>query len=93
MAIENSVEITLSYKNRDQQRQYTFSDVPATSVATLESALIGINASITAGTDDGLKEVFVADDVNTVTGDGYLQAITAAKLTSVEEIFIFGGES
>ena len=93
MSIKNSVMLEFGYTNTDFKRTYTIDGLSAAALPNIESKILAINASLTAGTDDGLGAFFRSDDFNASTNTGTFNKITSAKIESVEETYIFGGNS
>lgn len=88
---ENSVIIKLGYTNTDQTRQITFSNVETSELSKVEDRVLAINASLAAGTDDGMADFFRSDDYDASDPNdviGKLEAITYAAYELVEETTI-----
>jgi len=84
----NTLQLTFGYKNSEQKRNYTFSEVPDSVVSEMKTKIIGINDSLAASTEGGLASFFVDDNNNN------LQAIEEAKLiTTTETALDLGGNS
>lgn len=84
----NSLQLSFGYKNSEQKRSYTFSDIPDSVVSGMKEKIIGINDSLAASTDGGLASFFVDDNNNN------LQAIEEAKLVTITETPLdLGGNS
>ena len=80
--LTNTITFKFGYQNSTETRSYTY-DIPTNAMNNAESVIQDINASLKAGTDDGLSEFFISD-----TG-AQLAAITSASIKSVEETIIF----
>lgn len=89
--VYNSATMTMAYKNTDFTRTYTFSGISAASLSGIESAIVAVNTSLAAGTDDGLSDFFRADDYDSANNIGQLSKISKVKIESVEEVYIFKG--
>lgn len=89
--IKNSVTLKFGYTNTDSSRQYTFAGVSNAALSGIEPAMLAINASLAAGTDDGLSAFFRSDDFDdsTATVVGVFNKITEIRIESVEEVKIF----
>lgn len=90
--IKNDVTFTLGYVESDQERTYKFSGVSATYLSGIESAVTALNASIEGGTDDGLKNFFIADDYDDSDSEdviGTLKKVNKVKIDSTTETVIF----
>lgn len=61
MATTNQVKIFCGYEDTDFSRAYTF-DCAASVTADVKVKIKAINASLEAGTDDGMSSFFVGDD-------------------------------
>ena len=89
MSISHEVQLTFGYNESNQTRTYAF-DVAESIAAdydTIKNKVKAINASLAAGTDDGLADFFVADDYDG-TG-GKLSAIKSAVVITTDERIIF----
>lgn len=93
MSTNNSVAIELGYSNTDFKRTMTIDDISDEAFADIENKINAINASLSAGTDDGLGIFFRADDYDASQNKGIFNKINKARLESVEEVYIFGGNS
>lgn len=89
--IQNSVILKFGYTNTESTRQYTIAGISNAALSGIESGIQAINASLAAGTDDGLSAFFRADDFDdsTATVVGAFNKITEARIESVEEVKIF----
>ena len=76
-------------EEQESKRDYKF-EVADSLAASCKAKIIGINGSLSAGTDDGLAEFFLADN-----GTDAFSKITYAELTSstVQVLDISGGAS
>lgn len=84
----NSLQLSFGYKNSEQKRTYTFSEIPDSVVSGMKAKIIGINDSLSASTDGGLASFFVDDNNNN------LQSIEEAKLVTLTETPLdLGGNS
>ena len=88
MATTNSITLTFGYDGTDFTRKYKFEDVEDEALSTVAEKVKAINASLAAGTDDGLGNFFLSDD-----GKPFNVILAAAsdKVIS-EEIDLTGGE-
>ena len=87
----NSVTMTLGYSNTDFTRKMKLENVPNASLSGVKSAILAVNASLTGGTDDGLKEFFISDDYDATDSNaivGELKGITAAQIDEQEVIVL-----
>lgn len=89
--IQNSATFKFGYTNTESSRQYTIAGISNAALSGIVPGVEAINASLAAGTDDGLSAFFRADDFDdsTATVVGAFNKITEARIESVEEIKIF----
>lgn len=86
MATTNTVKMTFTYAD-NKSRNYEFS-CAADDLIDVEYKINAINASISAGTDDGFKQFFISDDGAMTT------KISTAQIISVTETVLdLGGNS
>lgn len=57
-----SVTMTLGYTNTDATRTIKIGDVARSALSSVAAKTKAVNASLAAGTDDGLADFFRADD-------------------------------
>ena len=81
MAVTNSVTMTLAYTD-DDTSQLKLDKLTSASLSSVESKIIGVNASLNASTDSGLSDYFVSKNGQP------LKAITKATIESVSETAI-----
>lgn len=93
MSIKNSVALELGYTNTDFTRTMTIDGLSAAALPNIENKITAINASLAAGTDDGLSAFFRSDDFDASQNKGTFKKINTARIESVEEVYIFGGNS
>ena len=93
MSVTNTLSLTFGYTNTEFKRTYTLSGLSAAALPNIESKITAINESLAAGTDDGLSTFFIADDFDAVNNTGKFNKIESARIESVEEVYIFGGNS
>lgn len=93
MSIKNSVSLELGYKNTNFTRTMTIDGLSAAALPNIENKILAINASLAAGTDGGLGIFFRADDFDASQDKGTFNKIKTARIESVEEVYIFGGNS
>lgn len=84
-----TVNLTLGYKNTKETRTYTIDDVARDDLQYIEEKVDAINASIKAGTDDGLSAFFRSDDYDESTDTGTMVGIIEAESVIVEEELIY----
>lgn len=87
MSEEYKVYIKLGYDNTDFKRQITFNDVPESIVASVKQNVINYNSNLPA-TD---KNIFIADDYDSVQGIGTLSGIVEAKIEHIQETIVYNG--
>ena len=77
MTRQYDIKLTLGYGGTDFERKLTLSDVDSVSAATetVRGKVKAINASLEAGTDDGLSDFFRSDDYNASEAVGDLSEI------------------
>lgn len=93
----NSIKLDFGYKNTDFTRQYTINNV-ADSIAAdgkeaIRTGVIAINESLAAGTDNGLSEMFRADDFDAASSIGAFNHINSVTIVEKEEIELDIGQS
>lgn len=93
MSTYNSVTIELGYTNTDFKRTMTISEVPDEAFPDIETKINAINASLAAGTDGGLSTFYRSDDFDASQNKGMFNKINKARIESVEEVYIFGGNN
>lgn len=89
MSTNSVIRLTLAYNQTDFTRNIAMSveDSTAASVDTITNKIDAINASLAAGTDDGMSTFFLSDDYDGVGGT--LARIKSAQVETVEETTIF----
>jgi len=93
MSIKNSVNLTFGYTNTNFTRTMTLDGLSAAALPSIESKILAINESLAAGTDDGLADFYRSDDFDASQNIGRFNKIKSARVESVEEVYIFGGNS
>lgn len=86
----NKLKLTFGYDESEVTRVYAFDVADSLQAADMKAAILGVNSSLTAGTDGGLSSFFVDDDGNNFT------AITDAQLEIVNKTVLdlnIGGDS
>lgn len=91
--IENNVSFTLGYTNTDKTRTYSFNGVSSTALTSVESKIQAINESLAGGTDNGLGVFFRSNDYDASQSKGIFNKIVSARIESVQETYIFGGDN
>lgn len=88
--LKNTVTLTLGYEGTDFARKMKFDGVADSLLADVKTKCKAVNASLKAGTDDGLGDFFRADDyaAGASATIGTFNAITAAQIDSVEIEYI-----
>lgn len=84
-----SVNLKLGYKNTDFTRTYTIDDVARSDLQYITEKVNAINASIEAGTDDGLHNFYRADDFDESQDIGTMIGIIEAESVIIEEEVIY----
>lgn len=90
--IKNSVTLTLGYSNTEFTRKWKLDGLSAAALPNVKNKILAINASLAAGTDDGLADFFRSDDYNDSDPNlivGKFTGIVAAQADSVEEQILF----
>ncbi len=91
----NNIKLDLGYANTDFTRQYTINNV-ADSIASgkeaIRSGVKAINASLAAGTDEGLSAMFRADDYDAAESIGAFNHINSVTIVEKEIIELDIGE-
>lgn len=85
--INRTLELTFAYTGTDFQRTYKIDEVDESALETIKSKILAINASLKAGTDDGLAEFFISDDFDDSDPNnviGKFRAIVDAELKITE---------
>lgn len=87
--MEYKVELEFGYENSQDTRKYSFDmdDMGSTVASGIQSGCRAVNASLTAGTSDGLDTFFVADDFDGTNGK--FNRIISATVVMTEETVIF----
>lgn len=86
--ISRTVTMTCGYGNTEFTRKYKVDDVAAADLANVKSKALALNASIAAGTDNGLSDFFRSDDYDDSDSNnviGKFTGIVALQSESVEE--------
>ena len=86
-----TLQLKFGYEGTDFTRTYETEVDDSVAAADIVSAIQGVNASLSAGTSDGLDEFFVADDYDGTNGtfSGIIFAKTIANSSNV--IYPAGG--
>lgn len=81
---ENSIILTLGYKNTDFTRKYQINDVDTDALPLVREKVIQYNQEL----PDQDKNVFISDDYDPINDKGSLTGIVAAsyKVTTYERI-------
>lgn len=87
-----TLSMQFAYKNTDFTRTYELEGLSAAALSSVESKIISINDSLSAGTDGGLKDFFISDDFDATQDKGTLIGIKAASTRITTETYIFGGQ-
>lgn len=94
----NNIKFEFGYANTDFTRQYTINNV-ADSIAAdgkeaIRAGVKAINASLAAGTDDGLSAMFRSDDYDAAESIGAFNHINSVTIVEKEitELDIGQGE-
>ena len=88
MSETRSVKMTFGFSNTDFTRSYKFDVVSASAMSAVKNKILGINASLTAGTDGGLSTFFRSDDYDATDPEnvvGLFTGIVAAQTDEVTE--------
>ena len=72
MADKNSVILTLGYTNTDFTRQFKIDNVDAGAFSSVKDNVLAVNASLLAGTDDGLAQFFLSDDYDATDSENVI---------------------
>lgn len=83
MAKENSVTLTFGYTGTASTRKYKIDDVSDEALSGVKNGVKAINASLAAGTDDGLADFFRSDDYDVTNNVGKFNKIVAAQIDQV----------
>lgn len=84
----NNIKLEFGYANTDFTRQYTINNV-ADSIAAdgkeaIRAGVKAINASLAAGTDDGLSAMFRSDDFDAQESIGAFNHINSVTIVEKE---------
>lgn len=81
---ENSIILTLAYKDTDFTRKYQLNDVTNEALGQLKPKVLDYNANL----PEQDKNIFISDDYDPIQGVGTLSSITAAsyKVVTYERI-------
>ena len=87
---EYSLSFTANYNDTDFTRTYELSNIDSISanVVTIANKVNAINASLAAGSDTLLANLFVSDDYDASNDTGYLVKLSNVKLKAVTETYI-----
>lgn len=86
MAENNSVILTFGYTGTDFTRQLKIDNVEAGALSSVKANIQAVNASITAGTDDGLADFFLSDDYDATDSENIVGKFSGiVDATIVEE--------
>ena len=83
------LQLTFGYANSSSTDKFAFDieDSIAAASGTIKSNIQAVNASLSAGTDGGLSDFFVAEDFDGV--GGVFNRISAAAIVSKTETIIY----
>lgn len=73
------LSLVLGYSNTDFTRLMKIENVPASALSSVANATIALNASLAAGTDDGLADFFRADDFDDSDPNNVVGKLSAIK--------------
>ena len=82
--MNNSLKVVLAYTGTDFKRAYNFTDVTQEAITSAKNKILAINASLQAGTSDGMDTFFLSDDYDGTNGK--LEKIEKATAYMVEEV-------
>ena len=79
--------MVFGYSNTDFTRTYNFSGLSQAALANLKSNVLAVNASLSAGTDDGLANFFRSDDYDASDAENIIGKFTGiVALQSVADV-------
>lgn len=90
--VKNSVTLTLGYSNTEFTRKWKIDGISDSDYANVKSKILAVNASLAAGTDDGLSDFFRSDDYDDSDSNnivGKFTGIVAAQGESYQEQILF----
>ena len=87
MSEEYKIYLKLGYTNTDFKRQLTFGNVPESIVSGVKQNVLNYNSTLPAAD----KNIFIADDYDSVQGIGALSGIVEAKIEHVQETIVYNG--
>lgn len=70
------VKMVFGYSNTDFTRTYNFAGLSAAAITNLKSNVMAVNASLAAGTDDGLADFFRSDDYDATDSENVIGKFT-----------------
>lgn len=79
MATENSVILTMGYKDTDFTRKYQLTNVAADDLINVKGKVMEYNANL----PEQDKNIFISDDYDPISGKGTLTGIVAASYKTV----------
>lgn len=85
------LNLTFGYEGTDFTRTNEFEVADSIQPADIVTGIKAINASLSAGTSDGLDTFFVSDDYDAAQSIGAFNAIIGAKTSSISSSVIYGG--
>ena len=88
---ETTIQMRFAYTGTDFTRDYTIDGISSAALSQAQAKILAINASLAASTDGGLSDFFLADDFDGTNGK--LNKIISATAKTVEETYIFGGNT
>ena len=88
---ETTLQMRFAYKGTDFTRDYTIDGISSAAYSNIKQKILAINESLAASTDGGLADFFLADDYDGTNGK--LEKIISATAKTVEETYIFGGNT
>lgn len=83
----NSVTLKFGYTNTEFTRQYKIENVATADLEDVKEKVLAVNASLKAGTADGLEDFFRSDDYDATDSEnviGKFNGIVAAQYTTSE---------
>lgn len=90
MSTTNTIKLMLGYTGTDFVRKQNITDVAASDadVETVRAKVKAVNASLEAGTADGLETFFRADDYDAQESIGAFAGVTQAVIDNTETTII-----
>ena len=69
-------KMVFGYSNTDFTRTYNFAGLSAAAITNLKSNVMAVNASLSAGTDNGLADFFRSDDYDASDSENIIGKFT-----------------